>query len=91
MQSGIKIVIMLVHRFDDQIMHEQLHFHGTVMHNKTLNHVIHDQHHWQNQNTDDLKHGFFECISAEMNRLKQCFSKHDESDQSFQPHSLDLR
>ncbi|WP_170953516.1 hypothetical protein [Synechococcus sp. UW179A] len=78
-------MIMLVHCFHNQIVNHQLHFHIAVMHNKTLNCVIHDQHHRQYQNTDDLKHGGLEYISAEMNRLGEGFNQHDDSDQSLQP------
>jgi len=60
---------MPVHSFHDQIVHQQLEFHSTTMHNKTLNRAIHDQHYWQNENIDKLKYDFCEYISAEMSRL----------------------
>ena len=50
-----------------------------------------DQHHWQNESIDQLKHDFYEYISAEMSRLNEYFEQHDDSDQSFQPHALDPR
>ena len=86
-QSIIKIMAIVVHGFDNQIAHQRLHFHSNAMHNKTLNCAIHEQHHWQNQNSDDLKYGTFECISAEMSHPNECFNQHDESDQSLQPYS----
>ena len=80
-----------MHRFHGQITRQQLHFHSIMMHNETLNRAIHKQHHRQNQNTDDLKHGAFKCISTETSHLNECFNQHDDSDQSLQPYSRDLR
>ena len=91
MQSVIKIVSMLVHSFHNQIVHQQLQFHSTTMKTKALNRAIHDPHHWRNKNIDKLKHDFYEYISAEMSRLNEYFKQHNDSDQSFQPHSRDLR
>ena len=91
MQSVIKIVSMFAYSFHDQIVHRRLHFNDTKMQNKTLNRAIHDPHHRQNENIDQLKHDFYEYISAEMSRLNEYFKQHDDSDQSFQPHSRDLR
>ena len=91
MQSVIKIASMLVHSLHNQIVHQQLQLHSTTMMTKALNRAKHDPHHWRNENIDKLKHDFYEYISAEMSRLNECFKQHDDSDQSFQPHSRDLR
>ena len=76
-----------MHYLHDQIVHSRLHFHTITIYKTTLNRAIDDQRHWENENTDDLKYGFLECISAEMSLLNECFEQHDVSDQSFQAHS----
>ena len=77
----VKIMIVFIHRLDNHVMNQQLHFHPAVMHDKALNRVVHDQHHWQNQNTDDLKHAGFEFQSAATNRLNKWLNQHHGSNQ----------
>jgi hypothetical protein len=74
-------MIVFIHRLDNHVMNQQLHFHPAVMHDKALNRVVHDQHHWQNQNTDDLKHAGFEFQSAATNRLNKWLNQHHGSNQ----------
>tara|TARA_B100000925_G_scaffold189852_1_gene143558 strand:- start:115 stop:525 length:411 start_codon:yes stop_codon:yes gene_type:complete len=77
-------MIMFIHRFNNHVMNQKLHFHPAVMHNKALNRVVHDQHHWQNQNTDDLKHAGFEFKSAATNHLDEWLNRHHDSNQPAQ-------
>ncbi len=85
----VKIVIMLVHRLHNHVMNQQLHFHVAVMHNKALNRVVHDQHHWQTQYTDNFKHPGIECISTMTNPLDEWFLQHHGSDQPVQLESAE--
>ena len=78
---------VFVHGLDHQVMDQQLRFHVAVMHNQALNRVVDDQHHWQGQNTDKLKHDDLRCRRDVMGRRNEC---RNHTVVSFFPHSPNL-